>query len=77
MFNLFKKVQWKTIPASRVRFGDVVSDVFEGEVLYSYTRTFEDNTLETFVINMPNKLFGTRIAEITVPSDKQIKVAQK
>jgi hypothetical protein len=77
MFNLFKKVRWRTIPASQVRAGDVVSDTFEGEVLHVYTQTFQDCTLVTFVINMPQELFGSRIATSTVPLDKKIKIAQR
>lgn len=77
MLKLFRKVQWKTVSASHIRPGDVVSDAFEGEVLHVYTQTFPDSTLVTLVINMPKKMFGSRIGTITVPPDKQIKIAQK
>jgi hypothetical protein len=77
MLKLFKKVKWNRVSASFIRPGDVVSDVFEGEVLYVHRNTYDDCTLVTLVINMKQELFGSKIATTTVPLDKKIFVAQR
>ena len=77
MFNPFKKTHWKTVPASHVRPGDVVNDMFEGEVLYIHTTEYQHTTLVSIVLNMRKELCGSKIASINVSPNRLIKVAQK